>query len=186
MRLRLVRPHSEYDRVVRCLRHRNRSNCRSRPTVTTPPTATNPDSPRRPKPSLTQRVIAFTFLGAFGLTMLTVLFTGLSVRSPSSRRAAAAPAVTLTVGEPRTINLVFDSRAALADVEFTVDLPSGIELADHVGERRIMGRAELTAGDNALPLTLIARDGRGGQLAARLRHGGDQKVFVVDLTVAEP
>ena len=154
--------------------------------MTTPPTATNPDSPRKSKPTLAQRVVAFTFLGAFGLTMLTVVFTGLYVRSPSSRRTAEAPAVTLTVGEPRTINLVFDSRAALADVEFTVDLPPGIELADHAGERRVVGRAELTAGDNALPLTLIARNGGGGQLAARLRHGGDQKVFVVDLTVAEP
>jgi hypothetical protein len=130
--------------------------------------------------------VAFTFLGAFGLTLLTVIFTGLYVRSPSSRRTAEAPAVTLTIDEPRTINLVFDSRAALADVEFTVDLPLGIELGDHAGQRRVMGRAKLTAGDNALPLTLVARSGRGGQLAARLRHGDDQKVFVVDLTVAEP
>jgi hypothetical protein len=125
-------------------------------------------------------------LGAFGLTMLTVVLTGLYVRSPSSRRTAEAPAVTLTIAEPRTINLVFDSRAALADVEFTVDLPLGIELADHVGQRRVVGRAKLTAGDNALPLTLVARSGGGGQLAARLRHGDDQKVFVVDLTVTEP
>jgi hypothetical protein len=154
--------------------------------VTTPPTATNSDSARRPKPTLAQRVVAFTFLGAFGLTMLTVVLTGLAVRSPSSRRTAEAPAVTLTVGEPRTINLVFDSRTALTDVEFTVDLPAGIEVAEHAGEQRIIGRAKLSAGDNALPLTLIARNGRGGQLAARLRRGGDQKVFVVDLTVAEP
>jgi len=92
----------------------------------------------------------------------------------------------LTIGEPRTINLVFDSRAALSNIEFTVDLPPGIELADHAGERRIMGQSKLTPGANALPLTLVARGGPGGQLAARLRHGGDQKVFVVDVTVAQP
>jgi hypothetical protein len=118
--------------------------------------------------------------------MLTVIMTGLNVRSPSSRRTAETPAVTLTIGEPRTINLVFDSRAALANVEFTVDLPPGIELADHAGERRIIGQSKLTGGDNALPLTLVARGGSGGQLAARLRHGDDQKVFVVDLMVAQP
>lgn len=118
--------------------------------------------------------------------MLTVVLTGLSVRSPSARRAPETPAFTLTLDEPRTINLVFDARAALADVEFTVDLPLGIELAEHAGERRVVGRAKLTAGDNALPLTLVARTGAGGQLAARLRHGGEQKVFVVDLTVARP
>ena len=118
--------------------------------------------------------------------MLTVVLTGLYVRNPSSRGAAETPAVTLTIGEPRTINLVFDSRAPLADVEFTVDLPPGIELAEHPGERRIVGQARLTAGDNALPLTLVARSGGGGQLAARLKQGAEQKVFVVDVTVVEP
>jgi hypothetical protein len=118
--------------------------------------------------------------------MLTVVLTGLYVRSPSSRRADETPAVTLTIGEPRTINLVFDSAAPLADVEFTVELPPGIELAERAGERRIVGQAKLTAGDNALRLTLVARSGAGGQLAARLRYGDEQKTFVVDLAVAEP
>ena len=79
---------------------------------------------------------------------------------------------------------MFDSRAALRDVEFTVDLPIGIELAEHPGQRRVVGRAELADGLSALPLTLVAREGSGGQLAARLRFGEDQKTFVVDLTVA--
>ena len=153
------------------------------PPDTQPAAATDP---KRPKPTRAQRVVAFTFLGAFGLTMLTVILTGLYVRSPSSRRAPETPAVTLTVGETRTINLVFGSRAALDDVEFTVDLPPGIEVAAHPGERRVVGRAALAGGDNALPLTLVARGGKGGQLAARLEQRGDQKVFVVDITVVEP
>jgi hypothetical protein len=155
--------------------------------VTKPPTETTAAAPPpRAKPTRAQRVTAFAFIGAFGLTMLTVVLTGLYVRSPSARRAAETPSVTLTIGQPHTINLVFDSRAALADVEFTVDLPPGIELAEHGGERRIVGHAKLTAGDNALPLTLVARSGGGGQLAARLRHGGEQKTFVVDVAVAGP
>jgi hypothetical protein len=130
--------------------------------------------------------VAFTFIGAFGLTMLTVVLTGLSVRSRSVLRAPDAPAVALTIGEQRTIHLVFAARAAVADVEFTLDLPPGVELAEHPGQRRVLGRAELTAGDNALPLVVVARGGTGGQLAARLRSGAEQKVFVVDLTVAAP
>jgi hypothetical protein len=118
--------------------------------------------------------------------MLTVVLTGLYVRSPGARRAPETPAVTLTVGETRTINLVFGARSALADVELTVDLPPGIELAMHPGERRVTGRAALAGGDNALPLTLVARRGGGGQLAARLKQGDRQKVFVVDVTVVEP
>ncbi len=126
------------------------------------------------------------FLGAFGLTMLTVVLTGLNVQRPGSRRAAEAPTVTLTLGEPRTVNLVFASRTPLADVEFTVDLPFGIELAEHPGERRVVGTTTLTAGTNALPLRVVAKSGSGGQLAARLRQGREQKVFVVELVVATP
>jgi hypothetical protein len=158
--------------------------------VTTPSTDTKPREPsgraERPKPTLAQRVVGFAFIGAFALTMLTVVLTGLYVRSPSARRAPETPAVTLTVGETRTINLVFGSRAALEDVELTVDLPPGIELAMYPGERRVTARAALAGGDNALPLTLVARSGGGGQLAARLKQGDQQKVFVVDVTVVEP
>jgi hypothetical protein len=158
--------------------------------VTAP--ASEPKSPapaaptQRPKPTLAQRIVGFTFIGAFGLTMLTVILTGLSVRSPSTKRAPETPAVTLTIGETRTINLVFGSRGALEDVEFTVELPPGIELASHPGQRRVTGRAALAGGENALPLTLVARSGSGGQLAARLERRDEQKVFVVDVTVVEP
>lgn len=154
--------------------------------MTAPPTAPGPSVPQRPKPTRAQRVVAFAFLGAFGLTMLTVVLTGLYVRSPRSRGVPDAPAVTLTLGEPRTINLVFAARNSVTDVDFIVDLPAGIDLVDRPGERRVAGRAKLAAGDNALPLALVARSGNGGQLAARLQRREDQKTFVVDITVTEP
>ena len=87
-----------------------------------------PASPARAKPTRAQRAVAFTFLAAFAATMLTVVLTGLWVRSPSARRSVETPAVTLAIGEPRTVHLVFDSRTALDDVEITVDLPPGVEL----------------------------------------------------------
>jgi hypothetical protein len=157
--------------------------------MTTPPIDPAPSKPtfaERPKPTRAQRAVAFTFLGAFGLTMLTVVWTGLQVRSPRARNAPDTPAVTLSAGEPRTINLVFRARAAVEDVELTVDLPPGIEITTHPGQRRVVSRARLAAGDNALPLPLVARSGRGGQLAARLTQGDERKVFVVDVTVAPP
>ncbi len=142
------------------------------------------DARQRPKPTTAQRIVGFAFMGAFALTILTVVLTGLNVQSPRARRALETPSVDLTLGEPRTINLVFASRAALDDVELTVDLPPGIELATRPGDRRVVSRTALAAGDNALPLTLVARDGAGGQLAARLRAADDRKVFVVDVRVA--
>ena len=118
--------------------------------------------------------------------MLTVVLTDLYVRNPSAQRTPETPAVTLTIGETRTINLVFGSRGAVEDVEITVELPQGIELASHPGQHRVTARAALAGGDNAVPLTVIARSGSGGQIAARLTRGTEQKVFVVDVTVVEP
>ena len=151
----------------------------------TAPSSETAGRPTRPKPTRAQRAAAFAFLGAFALTMLTVILTGLYVRSPSARRAAENPAVTLTIGEPHTVNLVFAARSELAEVEVTADLPPGVELASHPGERRAVARARLVRGDTAVPLTLVARSGTGGQLAVRLRQGEEQKTFVVDVTVAE-
>jgi hypothetical protein len=153
--------------------------------VTEPPVESQPRSAQRPKPTLAQRIVAFTFLGAFGLTMLTVVLTGLWVRSPSARRAPETTTVALTLDEPRSVNLVFDSRAAVGDVELTVDLPAGIELVDRPGERRVVWQTTLAAGSNALPLMLVARGGTGGELAARLRHGDEQKIFAVELAVTD-
>lgn len=46
----------------------------------------------RPRPTRAQRITAAGFLGAFGLTIVTVLLTGLSVRSPRSSEDAPPPA----------------------------------------------------------------------------------------------
>jgi len=134
-------------------------------------------------PTLWQRISAFAFLGAFGLTILTVILTGLAVRSPAARRGPETQLVTLAAAEPRTVNLLFTSRAKLDAVRFTVDLPPGIEANGKAGIRRISWSAPLAAGNNLLPLTLVARSGAGGQLAAQLQYGGSHKTFVVDVAV---
>jgi hypothetical protein len=152
------------------------------PTVTEPPVESPQSGVQRPKPTLAQRIVAFAFLAAFGLTMLTVVFTGLEVRSPSARPPETT-AVTLVLGEARSVNLVFDAPAAVGDVELTIDLPRGVELVDRPGERRIVWHTTLAAGSNALALMVVARAAGGGELAALLRHGGERKVFVVELAV---
>jgi hypothetical protein len=136
-------------------------------------------------PTPWQRISAYAFLGAFGLTILTVIYTGLEVRSPSARRAPDVQRVTLAPAEPRVVNLLFTSRTPFAAVRFTVDLPAGVELSGRAGVRRVTWSAPLAAGNNLLPLELVARPGGGGQLAARLQHGGAQKTFVVDIAVGE-
>ncbi|HVY64295.1 MAG TPA: hypothetical protein VHH11_05670 [Gammaproteobacteria bacterium] len=134
-------------------------------------------------PSRGQRIAAFAFLAAFGLTILTVVLTGLWVRSPAARRAPDPEVVSLVPAEARTVNLLFESRVSLNDVRYTLELPPGIELRGRPGVRRVVWTAPLAAGNNVLPLELVALSGHGGQLAARLQHGAAQKTFVVDLAV---
>jgi hypothetical protein len=52
----------------------------------------------RPRPTRAQRIVAAGFLGAFGLTILTVLLTGLWVRAPDRRQGSQQPPA--AVGEP--------------------------------------------------------------------------------------
>ena len=151
--------------------------------MTEPPPEKTQPSPSAARPTHWQRVSAFAFLGAFGLTILTVILTGLEVRSPTARRAPETEVVTLAVAEPHTVNLVFTSRTQVDGVRFTVDLPTGIEVNGKAGVRRISWSAPHAAGANLLPLELVARAGGGGQLAARLQHGSSRKTFVVDVAI---
>jgi hypothetical protein len=149
----------------------------------TDPTPESNDSPSHGRPTRWQRISAFAFIGAFGLTILTVILTGLEVRSPASRRAPETPVVTVAASEPHVVNLLFNSLTQVDGVRFTVDLPTGIELNGRAGVRRIEWTAPLAAGNNLLPLEIVARAGSGGQLAARLQHGSALKTFVVDIAV---
>jgi hypothetical protein len=55
------------------------------PNMSEQSTRRGPDNDKPPRPTRGQRLAAFGFLGAFGLTILTVLLTGLKVGAPSAR-----------------------------------------------------------------------------------------------------
>ena len=65
----------------------------------------------------------------------------------------------------------------------TVTLPDGIEIDGFAGQREITWRTSLKAGNNVLPLTLIATSPAGGELLAVLQHEEDDKIFRLQVTV---
>lgn len=129
------------------------------------------------------RLIAAGFLGAFATSVLTVIVTGLWVGPPRSRPVDAAQEVTMRLHETKTVNLVFAAKTRLDDVVMRLELPPGLELVGHAAARDVEWKTRLRAGNNVLPLELVASDARGGRLVARLKHGEDEKVFVVDIEV---
>jgi len=85
--------------------------------------------------------------------------------------------ITMTLEEPRTINLVFASAEPLDSATLTVQLPDGIEMSGFPGQREVTWQTSLNAGKNLLPLKLIATSPLGGEVYATLRHDNRGRTF---------
>jgi hypothetical protein len=94
------------------------------------------------------------------------------------------PGIAMTLEEPRTVNLVFASKAALDNATLTVTLPAGIELAGFPGQREITWQTSLDEGRNLLPLELIALTPVGGEVLARLEHDNRGRTFRLRIEVS--
>ncbi|MCO4812289.1 MAG: hypothetical protein KC572_11845 [Gammaproteobacteria bacterium] len=97
---------------------------------------------------------------------------------------ASIPGITMTLEEPRTVNLVFASAMALDMATLTVTLPAGIELAGFPGQREITWQTSLVEGKNFLPLELIALSSAGGEVLARLEHDDRDRTFRLRVDVS--
>jgi hypothetical protein len=97
---------------------------------------------------------------------------------------ASIPGIVMTLEEPRTVNLVFASAAALDSATLTVTLPDGIELAGFPGQREIAWQTNLVEGKNFLPLKLIALSSAGGEVLARLEHDSRDRTFRLRIEVS--
>ena len=116
--------------------------------------------------------IALWFIGGFLMTT-----PDLPIADPG------VPGVTMTLEEPRTINLVFASTDALDSAVLTVTLPDGLELAGFPGQREISWQTSLNEGKNLLPLELIAVSPVGGEVLARLEHKDRNRTFRLRIEV---
>jgi anti-sigma factor RsiW len=129
--------------------------------------------------SARRRVWAAGLAAACAALAVTVLLT----HSPESGPAAPLAGVTLTLNEARTVRLVFAATSELERVSLTVDLPPGVELESYPGLRQVRWTTQLRAGNNVLPLTLVASEGIGGEIVATLRGTQSEKSFKVNVAV---
>ena len=110
---------------------------------------------------------------------------GFLLASPELPSAdAAIPGITMTLEEPRTVNLVFASAEPLDAATLTVRLPEGIEMSGFPGQREISWQTSLNAGKNLLPLKLIATSPLGGEVYATLRHDDRGRTFRLRVDVS--
>ena len=129
------------------------------------------------------------FGGAVAAGLAVWLISGMLMTTPltsatTESMSAAIPGITMTLEEPRTVNLVFASATALDSATLTVSLPAGIELAGFPGQSEISWETNLKEGRNLLPLKLIALTPVGGELLARLEHDDRGRVFRLQLNIS--
>ncbi len=96
----------------------------------------------------------------------------------------AIPSITMTLEEPRTINLVFASSEPLDTATLTVQLPDGVEMSGFPGQREVTWQTSLNKGKNLLPLELIATSPLGGEVYAILRHDNRGRTFRLHVDVS--
>ncbi len=120
---------------------------------------------------------------AAGLALFAVTLFLMQPQTPVDG-PSGVPAITMTLEEVRTVNLVFASASDLVDASFTVSLPDGVYLQGFEGQQEITWLTSLTEGKNVLPLRLIATTPAGGELSATLRHENDDKVFRLQVNIS--
>jgi len=130
------------------------------------------------------RWIMTGFGGAIAAGLIAWIIGGMLLQTPDlPDPTASIPGVTMALEEPRTVNLVFSSATAMDDAVLTVNLPAGIEIEGFAGLREITWMTSLQAGNNILPLTLIATTPQGGELLATLEHDDRDRTFRIRVTV---
>ncbi len=125
------------------------------------------------------------FGGALAAGLALWLIGGFFLTTPNLPNADPdIPGITMTLEEPRTVNLVFASATDLDSATLTVTLPDGIELAGFPGQREIAWQTSLKQGKNFLPLELIAVSPVSGEVLARLEHDDRDRTFRLRVEVS--
>ena len=124
------------------------------------------------------------FASAAVIAVALWTIAGILSEEPLDTSPRPSPLVTMALNTPQTVNLVFSSESEMKDATLRLQLPPGIRLVGFEDRRQIAWTTELRAGQNVLPLRLIATSRQGGVVLATLRHENEDRAFrlIVDVT----
>jgi hypothetical protein len=121
---------------------------------------------------------------ALGVALAATLLLGVGAGAYLTLRAAPVQMVALTVEEPETVRMVFDSAKPLRAATINITLPENLDLVGYAGRRELTWQADLREGQNLLQLPLVAHGTVKDELRAKLTHGSGTKTFRVKFDVA--
>ncbi len=123
---------------------------------------------------------------AMALAASLTLAVGVAVIVGTRPVPALVQTVTLTLDQPETLRLKFNSATPLPAATLSLTLPENLELAGYGARRELTWQTDLNEGGNLLQLPLVARGTVRGDLVARLSHGESSKTFRVKIEVRGP
>ena len=112
---------------------------------------------------------------------LGVLLTGKSAPDYTMQNGV----LMLPSERPTVVGIAFNANAALENVQFTIDLPEGVQVGRQPYLHRVSWTGELRKGQNLLKLPLLAHRGAQGVLRAELDHGTEHREFTVPILAQE-
>jgi len=127
--------------------------------------------------------IAAGFLGAFATSVFTVIYTGLNVEGSSAEFDAGFRSVTMSVGERRTVDLVFEADAEYPDAWLELTLPDAVRIAGQKYAEAEPRSVAMVIGRNAIPVEIEAIAPGSGYLSARVEADEPIGVYRVFVTV---
>lgn len=129
------------------------------------------------------RLIGAGFVGAFALSVLTVIYTGLMVEGSRSEFDVGFRSVTLAVGETLAIDLRFDVPVAESMATLEVELPPLLDATEATGATRVVRNVMLVPGSNEFTLEVSAVESGSDYLIARLIAAEPVGLYRVFVTV---
>jgi hypothetical protein len=129
------------------------------------------------------RWIGAGFIGAFAASIGTVIYTGLNVEGSRAEYDADFRQLTMSVGEARRIDLVFESPAAFDAANLEIALPEVVRLAGGAGDDATRRAVSLSAGENLVSVEVEATAAGRGFLEARVTADEPIRIERVYLTV---
>lgn len=115
------------------------------------------------------------FVGATAASLVMLLVAGILFRGFG--QGASVERITLSLNEPRNIQLVFNATEDVAHATMVLELPAHLELQGYPGRTQLAWETSLRKGANSLILPIVAHEGKAGELIARVVYGDKEKVF---------
>jgi anti-sigma factor RsiW len=118
-----------------------------------------------------------------GMALAASLVLGVALGVFLATRPDPVQAVVLTIDQPETVRLIFNSAKPLKAATVSLALPENVELVGYGGRRELSWQTDLREGGNLMQLPLVVRGATKQDLVASLSHGGSSKTFRLKIEI---